>query len=602
MPIEIACACGKRFRVADQFAGRSGKCPGCGAEFAVPVPKSMAAAEPVSVLELDEPDIAGADGGGLRSLDETEVQGKKPKGRTCNGCGAPIAERAIICTACGRSTLTGKMMDTETGAEGGKEKSTFFLFRPMVSVLGRDVSLASLLILLLVFGAPIVWYVTGPGKALKVYTATPVRVIPALATGATRDQFSILTGTGDLGLGVESFSQASDQGNDATDDENLHYSVGGKDQLLITRPAKDGDAILLDVGLRQGAVRAAGATSGYDSVIKASDFELIPRDGGAPIPATLLYSGFRNSEARLDLMTAKTSSVKAPLPPAEPTVWNRQVDGPSVSALAVFKGDTEGTVRLSATRSYDGMPGADGVFAYGELDTTHPDDANFNVQHRYEGGQLTVDWADGDSGRWAKGRFKKYSNLSPWYRYEFGLLFEPSSNTPVAGTYDLHYAGKKLSTVKIAEPQTPTTTVASGGGTGKPPKPPAVSPIKLQQGVPSHRKINPNNPLSYFDILIETKDRAEGIVSASNLRQIGLLLLTYTQDRAELPDSFEDLRDHSPGIDGLLANPRTGENPGFIYEKPPPGADPALTPVVWEAWQGKKDPNGAVLYADGSIR
>jgi hypothetical protein len=38
MPITVNCPCGKSFTVGDEFAGRTGKCKGCGAALVVPAP------------------------------------------------------------------------------------------------------------------------------------------------------------------------------------------------------------------------------------------------------------------------------------------------------------------------------------------------------------------------------------------------------------------------------------------------------------------------------------------------------------------------------------------------------------------------------------
>lgn len=51
MPVPVTCgACGKAFSVPDEWAGRTGKCPGCGAALTVPVapPPAFAAAPPPS--------------------------------------------------------------------------------------------------------------------------------------------------------------------------------------------------------------------------------------------------------------------------------------------------------------------------------------------------------------------------------------------------------------------------------------------------------------------------------------------------------------------------------------------------------------------------
>jgi len=36
MPIELTCSCGKRLRVADEFAGKPGQCPACGGMLRIP--------------------------------------------------------------------------------------------------------------------------------------------------------------------------------------------------------------------------------------------------------------------------------------------------------------------------------------------------------------------------------------------------------------------------------------------------------------------------------------------------------------------------------------------------------------------------------------
>lgn len=45
MPIEFACACGKQFKVADEYAGKRSKCTACGQPVVVPTPPPPAAVE-----------------------------------------------------------------------------------------------------------------------------------------------------------------------------------------------------------------------------------------------------------------------------------------------------------------------------------------------------------------------------------------------------------------------------------------------------------------------------------------------------------------------------------------------------------------------------
>ena len=55
MAISVSCKCGKRFRVADQHAGKKGKCPSCGNGVTIP----LASAEEVAVI-LPAPDFTAA--------------------------------------------------------------------------------------------------------------------------------------------------------------------------------------------------------------------------------------------------------------------------------------------------------------------------------------------------------------------------------------------------------------------------------------------------------------------------------------------------------------------------------------------------------------
>jgi hypothetical protein len=64
MPIDLTCSCGKRLRVADEYAGQQGQCPVCGRALAIPDPRadfrgaavSFPTAGAYSVIpELDRP-------------------------------------------------------------------------------------------------------------------------------------------------------------------------------------------------------------------------------------------------------------------------------------------------------------------------------------------------------------------------------------------------------------------------------------------------------------------------------------------------------------------------------------------------------------------
>ena len=55
MPIDVSCSCGKTFSVPDHFAGRRGRCKGCGSPVAVPIPALIpAAVDDYDVTVLDD--------------------------------------------------------------------------------------------------------------------------------------------------------------------------------------------------------------------------------------------------------------------------------------------------------------------------------------------------------------------------------------------------------------------------------------------------------------------------------------------------------------------------------------------------------------------
>ncbi|HZY86689.1 MAG TPA: hypothetical protein VFE78_17775 [Gemmataceae bacterium] len=56
MPIPLTCACGRSLRIKDEYAGKQGKCPGCGAVLDIPKPEAAAEDEALEVLLAESPD------------------------------------------------------------------------------------------------------------------------------------------------------------------------------------------------------------------------------------------------------------------------------------------------------------------------------------------------------------------------------------------------------------------------------------------------------------------------------------------------------------------------------------------------------------------
>src|SRR4051794_2969699 len=112
MPIQAVCACGKRFNVKEEHAGKRGKCPGCGAAVVIPAP-------PVQQARPRQP-----------SLPEETTEKTKPasskKGLVFAGAGAGIVLLAAAVWA-GFHFFGG---DPEQGAQQPKGDDQIVAQRP----------------------------------------------------------------------------------------------------------------------------------------------------------------------------------------------------------------------------------------------------------------------------------------------------------------------------------------------------------------------------------------------------------------------------------------------------------------------------------------
>jgi len=571
MPIRLTCpACQSTFNVADHLAGRTGGCPKCERMLTVPEADPEASGDGFELLtdgyELDD------DAGGIGDAIVGQAQAAPPP---------PVAaEPAQPDPRAPRPIASAYDPDEETAKPRWK--------RPLFNLNGIDITPVGVLLVLLPLVALIAWWQLGPGPAVKIVSAQPVYVVPALTTGAIQTPYSIGTGTGNRALGVKGAPAGSGNAPVTT-----HvYSVGKRDQLLVTKPDDDGDHVLLKVSLKQAVINAHGTTKGYDSTLKPEEFEL-RRAGSAPgsgAPAQLVRDHF-NQPVRIDLGGAKTSSPQAALPPVKPDDELVEKSRGAITATYDYVfGATRGQLVVNAFHAWNDRPGSTGLIANGKLTTTHPGSKNSSgprVDADYRGSELQVSWDAASEGHWAAERWTFTSHLSPFTRHDFGLVFE---RPPHAGKYTLSYAGQDLTTVKLARMKQPSA--------------PTPSPIASNRpGGPQPQSKTASGPGAYFDVVRDAKSRARGIVSANGMRQFGIALQIYRdQNRQRFPDSLVDLLDVMPGLEASMANPRTGDNPGFIYEKPDPGQPDSRTPVLWESYQGQKDPNGAILYGDGSIR
>lgn len=564
MSIEFSCQCGKQIKVADKFAGRRAKCPACGVPLTIPQP--------------DAPDD-DIDGDLLYEALGTPADTRPVEVPTamCGGCGKPMPGDSVLCTHCGYHKISGTYVKTASASDAKEKKEK----APLLVIAGIELTWLRIIVILLpIIGIPY-WYYTGPGKGLHVREMQVVNVVHTIHSGETQEPFSLYTQTGNMALGIKG-AQSKSNPNPFIAEEDEVYSLGSDDELVVNTPDDKGDHVMLEVGLRQLTIRDAESTAGYNSIIDSEDFKLVPTKGGTPIEAQLLYHRFDEGKAEIDTGGADTSSYKA-LFPAEPTQLDIEDGYGMIDGKAYWNQPTaKGEITFSASVGTQDMPAAKGLHADGKIEMFN--DQGATVDLNYGGGSLNIKWDHDASGWWSKKRYKKMSSDWPWFRYEFGLLFK---RPPDAGYYNIMYCDKKVGKIFLEEMRQS--------------KPPPTSPVKRANQQGGSGGSASNNPLGYFDVLVDARHAARGIVSASNLRQIGIGLSLYLEQNKQWPDRLDQLSSVIDGFDQIMVNPRTKSRPGFLYVKPEPGADPASTAIVYENWQGQPDPNGAVLYADGHI-
>src|SRR4051812_31637723 len=98
MPIEVTCRCGRGLKAPDQYAGRKGRCKGCGATLLIPVPEPEPAAvqpgngdgaEYETVADRDDDFAVAALTKTIPTDDGDDDQGDAPPARLAPSVSAP---------------------------------------------------------------------------------------------------------------------------------------------------------------------------------------------------------------------------------------------------------------------------------------------------------------------------------------------------------------------------------------------------------------------------------------------------------------------------------------------------------------------------------
>lgn len=565
MAIQLECECGRRLKAPDGSEGKRFKCPACGAVLTVPV------AEDSHTYDLAEHDAP-----------------------------PPAADRATATPAVPRveDRLNSPLWQEATRRAAQRDQASSGP-RPLFNVLGIEFTPVKLgvaaAVLAVLLGVPMWFFTLGPGVKAKVLSAATVHATPLLAGLDTQEPYNLFTGTGNRALGVKGprLKNAPAAGVFATVD--MVYSAGGSDELILTRPDPAGQHLLVEAQLAQGVFDAQGkATSDYKLHLVPDDFSLVPRGGGAALKPRLLFARF-DDQVEIDIAGGQASGYQV-LVPAGITPDREKLDtrhgGAAMGTVSFDSPQAKGEFAFESFYFMSGMPGVNGLSATGQLQRTT--DGGVPVAYDYQGGSVEVAWPRGAHGWWSKPRYTTSLSFSSFSKVRVTLLFDrPAGDGPL----DLMFVQQRVGSVRPGRAARAGDRLAQA----QPLTPPADAPPAAAPGSGMNEPVT-----AYLQALADARKKAQGLVAMSNMNQIGIGIFLYAeQNQGHLPESLQQLRSVMPQMDAMLVNQRTGERPGFVYERPAERfsqiADPARTPLLWEARDGRKDEDGSVLYADGHV-
>lgn len=493
----------------------------------------------------------------------------------CRNCGRGLKPEAALCVACGHrrdgETLATAVVTEGSAADRGPERLKSATVRGAGGE--KDAGAAH----------------SRRAAALALACLLVAACLVAVGLGG-------LGGLGRFGWGAAPLAPAR-----AVRVLPLFDAAGGRLLLHRDEPGATGPgAAVLVQWPGAGAGAGAGSGSGSPGAPDASSPprlpELVPAGGGAAIPG-VAFADAGPGRVRIDLgpLAAGGAARLLPVRPPDRFFERPAPDDPNrVEATAAYEADGfEGRIRLA-------VGGEASLASSGRVEASSPGNPTLAATLSWHDGELEAAPGPGVSAGWAgapgapgpsgagAGSGSNVHATSGW------LLFVlPPGAASATGDHRLLLDGRTLARLEL--PEAPEVVVGGGvrPGTILP------SPIKRAQGTAAAPPINTNNPLAYFDVLSGAAANARGLTSANQLRQLATGFLLYEQTHGEFPDALEDLSAVLGPVEPLLNNLRTGDNPGFVYEKPRGGG---AQEMVWETLGGAKDPTGAVLWSDGSLR
>ena len=144
--IHVACDCGKSLSVRPQLAGKAVKCPGCGKPLRIPA--APTAGQPSAA----DPELT--DAADVESLmDEVNLKASAT-GRRCPDCRKDMQPDDVICVNYGFNTETGRKLGTRrTGRKEGRKPIGRFRAKPSRG--GKQAALVKVVGLLLLVGVAV---------------------------------------------------------------------------------------------------------------------------------------------------------------------------------------------------------------------------------------------------------------------------------------------------------------------------------------------------------------------------------------------------------------------------------------------------------------
>ena len=95
--------------------------------------------------------------------------------------------------------------------------------------------------------------------------------------------------------------------------------------------------------------------------------------------------------------------------------------------------------------------------------------------------------------------------------------------------------------------------------------------------------------------------RATALLSSSHMASLSKAIQYYRTEKGEWPDRLEQVKPYADGFATLVANPLTGDSPGYEYVKPT-GGPLSDHVILYQLRGGTRDTTLNVGYADGSVR